>query len=158
MRFVKRDADGFAGDLLNFTPLWVAPKTKRFLEKGYKILEARQARGASRNDIFTHLLASDPETGAVFTKAQLQSNAQLVIVAGTDTSASTLTALFTELAQHPEIQAGLHKELTDTFTSAEGINVQQLTHLPYLNAVINETLRLWPAVPGGARARDEGFR
>jgi cytochrome P450 len=127
------------------------PEIKAFLAKGREVLEARLRKGSSRADIFSHLLAPDPDTGETLTKFQLESNAQLTIVAGTDTTASTMTALFTEFARNPRIQAAVHGELKEAFSSAQEIDVQQLTNLPYLNACINEALRVWPAVPGGGR-------
>ena len=74
------------GDMARFIPWDQA--TKAFREKGRKMLNDRQKLGKSRQDIFTHLLGEDRETGTAFTQGQLQASAELVIVAGTGPSAS----------------------------------------------------------------------
>lgn len=71
-------------------------------------------------------------------------------MAGSDTTASTLTYAFYEFAQHPELIVKLRKELeVEGMMKEEDVKIQALCGLPYLNAVINETLRLHPPVPGG---------
>jgi cytochrome P450 len=56
--------------------------TKEFRRKCENMLENRLAMGKSRRDVFTHLLNEDAVSGLTFTKSQLSSNAQLMIVAG----------------------------------------------------------------------------
>ena len=104
-----------------------------------------------RHDIFSHLVAEDSDSGAVFTRTQMLANTYVIIIGGTDTAAATITALFTELAKNPDVQSALHDELRAAFSSVEEVTVEAIKTLPYLNACIDETLRLWPAVPGGAR-------
>ncbi|KAL8678451.1 MAG: hypothetical protein Q9186_005189 [Xanthomendoza sp. 1 TL-2023] len=73
-----------------------------------------------------------------------------------DTTASTLTYICYRLAQHPEQLQKLQAEL-DTLDAIDDSKNLQL--LPHLNGIINEVLRLHPAVPtGGLReAPAEGF-
>lgn len=62
-----------------------------------------------------------------------------------DTVAPTLVFLFYELALNPEKAEKLYEELRDSDIH----DIKILQNLPYLNAVIKETLRLHPAVPTG---------
>lgn len=62
-----------------------------------------------------------------------------------DTVAPTLVFLFYELALNPEKAEKLYEELRDSDIH----DMKILKNLPYLNAVIKETLRLHPAVPTG---------
>ncbi|KAF2855404.1 cytochrome P450 monooxygenase-like protein [Plenodomus tracheiphilus IPT5] len=67
-----------------------------------------------------------------------------VIIAGTDTTGVTLTYLTWAVLQRPRLQAALEAEaagLRDDFTEND------LIELPLLNAVIEETLRLYGAAP-----------
>jgi cytochrome P450 len=69
----------------------------------------------------------------------------VAIVAGSDTVAPTMVFMFYELAQNPAQAEKLYEEL-------QGVNIrdcQALEKLPHLNAVIDETMRLHPAVPTG---------
>jgi hypothetical protein len=61
-----------------------------------------------------------------------------------DTTATTLAHVLYYLATHPEV----HKRLQTVVDEAQGVH--DIAHpLPYLEAVINETLRLKPVVPSG---------
>ncbi|KAL8679087.1 MAG: hypothetical protein Q9224_007064, partial [Gallowayella concinna] len=73
-----------------------------------------------------------------------------------DTTAATLTYICYRLARHPEQLRKLQAEL-DTLDAID--DSKNLQSLPHLNGIINEVLRLHPAVPtGGLReAPAEGF-
>jgi cytochrome P450 len=67
------------------------------------------------------------------------------IVAGSGTTAVTLTYLVWAVLNDAEIQTQLEAEVA---TLQPGFHDDQLESLPYLNAVIDETLRLYGAAPG----------
>lgn len=107
---------------------------------------------------YQNLLASDPTRAksTVFTKIfqakdedrmsvmQVRNEAMAFIVAGTDTTANTLTYLVWSVCRHPHVKAKLMEEingLPDDYT------FQDLLHLPYLTLVVEETLRLHAVVP-----------
>lgn len=65
-----------------------------------------------------------------------------------DTTSTTLTYLFWELAQHPQWQTRLRAELSTSGDWKDGLpTFNNLADLPVLEAVINEALRLHPAAP-----------
>ncbi|KAL8743874.1 MAG: hypothetical protein Q9190_003812, partial [Brigantiaea leucoxantha] len=67
-----------------------------------------------------------------------------------DTTASTLTHVFYELAQHPQHIAKLRNELDSIADPPKlplDVQDQSIRHLDHLNGLINETLRLHPPVP-----------
>ncbi|KAH8703479.1 L-ornithine-N5-monooxygenase [Talaromyces proteolyticus] len=78
----------------------------------------------------------------------LRGDAQLIVVAGSDTTATTLTAAIFELVRHPEQLDKLREELAPYMTDPtnEVLN-EKIANLDHLNAIINETLRLHPPVP-----------
>lgn len=67
-----------------------------------------------------------------------------IIIAGTDTSGVTLTYLTWAVLQRPELQAALEDEVASV---KAGFTENDLIRLPLLNAVIEETLRLYGAAP-----------
>ncbi|KAI9874353.1 MAG: hypothetical protein M1830_009845 [Pleopsidium flavum] len=79
--------------------------------------------------------------------AMLQGDAQLIVVAGSDTTAATLTYIFYELARNPCQLSKLRDEVATHVTSFGDVSHQKIQYLDHLNGVINETLRLHPPVP-----------
>ncbi|PWY75516.1 L-ornithine-N5-monooxygenase [Aspergillus heteromorphus CBS 117.55] len=78
----------------------------------------------------------------------LRGDAKLIVVAGSDTTATTLSAAVYQLVQHPEHIQRIREELAPYITDPSGeVLHEKISHLPHLNAIINETLRLHPPVP-----------
>ncbi|KKY27774.1 putative cytochrome p450 [Diplodia seriata] len=85
----------------------------------------------------------------------LQADSRLIIVAGSDTTSSTLTHIFYHLAASPHHQAKLLAELRPHMIIPSSSSPdadptfppRALQDLPHLNALISETLRLHPPVP-----------
>ncbi|KLO13380.1 cytochrome P450 [Schizopora paradoxa] len=67
------------------------------------------------------------------------------LMAGHETSSTQLTWTLFSLAQHPDIQKRLRDELLDV--SSDTPSMDDLQSLPFLDAVLRESLRLHPAVP-----------
>lgn len=75
---------------------------------------------------------------------EITANAMSLIVAGSDTTANTLTYLTWEVCRHPEVKQQLLQELQ---TLPADYNEGDLRQLPYLDHVINETLRVHSIAP-----------
>ena len=102
--------------------------------------------------MFSHLLDNGTDTASPSQKASgdLVHDSELAIVAGSDTTASTLAALVYLLAMHPDKQDLLQTELDQLFTGVADISHHKLaTEAPILEGCINEALRLYPGAPGG---------
>ncbi|KAJ0107909.1 hypothetical protein J7T55_007121 [Diaporthe amygdali] len=82
----------------------------------------------------------------------LVGDASLIVVAGSDTTAATLTCLFYNLTTHPEVYKTLQKEVDEFFASeatSDNFETSSLGKLQYLQACIDESLRLFPPVMSG---------
>ncbi|KAK7915085.1 cytochrome P450 [Apiospora marii] len=97
-------------------------------------------------DVSHWLIDASVKNGSLEADSEwLNGDAIAIIIAGSDTVAATLVFAFYELAHDPSHQDKLLAELA-------GVNIHDRVSLQscqHLNAVINETLRLRPAVPTG---------
>lgn len=75
---------------------------------------------------------------------QISGNAFLLTLAGSETSATSLCGTTYLLLTHPETLEKLNSEVRGAFDRVDAITVNAVTQLPYLNAVINESLRMYP--------------
>jgi cytochrome P450 len=73
-----------------------------------------------------------------------------LMIAGHDTSTALLTWTLALLADHPEHQQAVRSELL-SLTTAQRSDPAELARLPRLNAVIKESLRLYPPIHVGNR-------
>ncbi|TGO36233.1 hypothetical protein BHYA_0131g00110 [Botrytis hyacinthi] len=83
---------------------------------------------------------------------ETQSNLAIPLMAGTDATATSISGTSLYLVQNPEKLHKLVSEIRETFHREADIKIatlRALYGLPYLNAVINEGLRLTNPVPGG---------
>jgi len=76
-------------------------------------------------------------------------NAALFIVAGSETTASSLAFLTNALLRHPRVFDKLKEEIRSKFMYESEINLAAVADLPYLNACIEEGLRIFPPAPIG---------
>ncbi|KAF5247644.1 hypothetical protein FANTH_6266, partial [Fusarium anthophilum] len=90
----------------------------------------------------------------------LQADMQLIAVAGSDTTSVTLTCLFFLLATNKNACVRLQEEIDDLFSSSSEPSHSSFSKLRYLQACIDETLRLFPPVPSGLQRMTpaEGLR
>ncbi|KAG6416874.1 hypothetical protein SASPL_124315 [Salvia splendens] len=70
-----------------------------------------------------------------------------VFLAGSETTSSTIEWAMVELLRHPEAMAAAKEELRRVVGEGNRFEEAQIDDLPYLQAVVKETLRLHPPVP-----------
>ncbi|XP_030372062.1 uncharacterized protein LOC115622298 [Scaptodrosophila lebanonensis] len=76
------------------------------------------------------------------------SNANGLIVASYETSSTAVLSTLIMLAMHPSVQDRLYEEVCQVFErTSEDVEFAHLEQLPYLDMVVNETLRLIPPIP-----------
>ena len=67
--------------------------------------------------------------------------------AGSETTATLLTAIMNHLLRYPDKHQKLKSVIRDAFRTAKDITMSSTASLPYLNAVIQEGLRIAPPAP-----------
>ncbi|KAL4907119.1 hypothetical protein BDW74DRAFT_121165 [Aspergillus multicolor] len=95
-------------------------------------------------------------------KNLLYGDARLIIIAGSDTTAGALSTIFYELVRQPTHITKLRAELEPIYAEDDKDNDNtaktellhsKIAHLDHLNGVINEALRLYPAVPSSLQRK-----
>lgn len=95
------------------------------------------------NQSFLHALAA---TGTRDRKV-IRDQMVAVLLAGRDTTAGALSFTFQELSANPDIVRKLRTEILEKVGREKCPTYEDLKSMPYLQHVMNETLRLYPSVP-----------
>ncbi|KAG2156910.1 cytochrome P450 [Suillus bovinus] len=74
-----------------------------------------------------------------------------ILLAGRDSITSTLTSAIYLLAMHPEVLSRLREEIISNFGLNGVPTYVDIKEMKYMQAFLNETMRLFPAVPFGVR-------
>lgn len=83
------------------------------------------------------------------TAKELQSQAGALTVAGSETTATALSGITYYLCRNEKVYRKLALEIRGAFNACEEINGRSTLPLPYLGAVIEEGLRIYPPIPIG---------
>lgn len=127
---------------------------KRKIHMSYSIdrVNKRLAVKTDRPDIWTYILRySDSDSAAQkgLSGLEMHSNAATFMLAGTETTATQLSGVTYQLLKKPETMARLVAEVREAFPTKEDITMVALAQLEFLNACLEEGLRIYPPVPTG---------
>jgi cytochrome P450 len=107
------------------------------------VIHQRRKSAAKSTDALGMLMeARDPKSGQLMQDAQLIDEILTMIVAGHETTASTLNWAWYLISQHPEVEQRLSDELNTLPASSE---FGDLPGFLYARQIIDETMRLYPA-------------
>ncbi|PCH02610.1 Cytochrome P450, E-class, group I [Penicillium occitanis (nom. inval.)] len=96
-------------------------------------------------DLMSHVIDDNGKTALPL--GELNATFMILTTAGSETTATVLTGTLNYLAQNPDKLATLVEEVRGAFKSELDVSMDAVRNLQYLNAVINEGLRLCPPVP-----------
>lgn len=99
----------------------------------------------SRTDILSLMMAVKDENGQAMTNDELRDELLTILFAGHETTATTLAWAFYQVYQRPDIHERLLQELEGLGQEASPMAIAKL---PYLTAVCQEALRMYPVLPG----------
>lgn len=130
---------------LNKIANWLTPQSVKQLGLDYfdfsaKRVDLRLERGTTKPDLWSTVTEK-------MNLKEMHANALRFMAAGTETTATTLAGVTWHLLKNPDKMARFQEEIRTTYPSEHDITIEQLQRQPYLNACIEETLRLYPPVP-----------
>jgi cytochrome P450 len=107
-----------------------------------QIVQQRRTNPTTSTDTLSMLMqARDTQSGQFMEDGQLISEILTLIVAGHETTASTLNWTWYLISQHPEVEQRLSNELNDVTTLSE---FDDLPRFLYTRQILDETMRLYP--------------
>jgi cytochrome P450 len=110
-------------------------------------IHRRLERATKSVDIMSYVL--DPNVEGSMSIQEIETTFNILIIAGSETTASALSGTTNYLLRNPATLAKLVREIRGTYEVEAEINLSTLGKLPYLSAVIEEGLRMAPPVPSG---------
>jgi cytochrome P450 len=121
----------------------------KFQKFTYQRLQERRQFGSQRKDLFTVLLGEEDGNGTKLNMGQLHAECSTAIIAGSDSTASAIAFAWYYLARDQDKCARLRAEIDGLFPDGElpADTTRLANQAPYLNAVINEAMRLYPPIP-----------
>ncbi|KAG1824968.1 cytochrome P450 [Suillus variegatus] len=115
--------------------------------------DADMSQGGEENSLIGLLIKSEGQDAELHMSAEeVVAQMKVLLLAGYETTSSESWALI-ELSRHPDVQTRLREELLAF--GPDPTYDQLKAHLPYLDAVVHETLRLHPPVPESTRLAAE---
>jgi cytochrome P450 len=124
----------------------------------YSEIAERRASGRRGQDILSLLLDAEDEDGNTLSDLQIRDEVMTLMFAGHDTTTSTVSFMFYELARHPDIVARLVAEQDAQLAGGRPTASQLVSgELSELELVLDETLRKYPPAWVGPRRAIEGF-
>ncbi|KAH7346072.1 cytochrome P450 [Pyrenochaeta sp. MPI-SDFR-AT-0127] len=131
--------------LQHIIPKRILQRSKDHRMISFAKAQKRVALDIDRPDWVTPTKKYNAQKGE-FTDAEWGMNLLIIAFASSETTASALTGILRELAQHKGVLHRLTQEIRSTFKDNSAINIASTSNLAYLNAVISEGLRLNPPV------------
>ena len=124
----------------------------------YAEISRRRATGERGHDILSLLLDAQDEDGNTLSDLQVRDEVMTLLFAGHDTTTSTVSFMFYELARHPHVLARLLAEQDAQLAGGRPTAAQLMSgELSELEMVLDETLRKYPPAWIGPRRSVESF-
>ncbi len=128
----------------------------------YRLIATRRRKIATAppsapagDDILSLMLHARYEDGTSMSDRALRDELMTLLAAGHETSATALAWAFTCLARSPEAQARAHEEVDRVLGGGAPDDAVTKAELPYLDAVIKETMRIHPVVYAVGRVLEQ---
>lgn len=110
-------------------------------------VKRRLSKDTDRKDFLSYILQQDAEKG--MSMEEIHGNAASLVVAGGETSSGSLTGTTYYLLKHPRYYEKLVQEIRESYKTKSDVNIQSVLKLPYFQAVMEESFRIYPPAVNG---------
>ncbi|XP_011029060.1 PREDICTED: cytochrome P450 81D11-like [Populus euphratica] len=115
-------------------------------EQRRKILES-DCCGEKKKNLIQVLLSLQETEPEYYTDDIIKGIVLVLLLAGTDTSSTTMEWALSLLLNHPEVLEKAQREIDEHIGHDRLMDEADLAQLPYLRSILNETLRMYPPAP-----------
>ncbi|KAJ7596328.1 cytochrome P450 [Mycena floridula] len=159
----KLGSPSFRRTLVDWTPIRAVQKVKEISdvmhETACSILRERRddieqerrlgVSNPTQKDLISVLLRANENGEEKLSETELTGQMTVLIFGAQDTTSSTLSRILFELANNPTAQDRIRDEILEKLNGnlTGRLEYEEISALPWLDAVIKETLRLYPPVP-----------
>ncbi|TSK62672.1 Sterol 26-hydroxylase, mitochondrial [Bagarius yarrelli] len=120
---------------------------QNLIDRKVKRMEEQVQRGEQLEGMYlTYLLSTN-----TLSLSEVYITITELLLGGVDTTSNTMSWTLYHLARDPEVQNRLYQEVVSVCPDRRLPTTEDLNRMLYLKAVIKETLRLYPVVPGNGR-------
>ncbi|KAJ4372866.1 hypothetical protein N0V83_003157 [Neocucurbitaria cava] len=159
--FLKVSGDRARRDMI--TQMFYRAETQKYWDDiellrktSQQVIKTRRANPTDKKDLLNGMLNGvDPKTGEKMSDESVIDNMITFLIAGHETTSGLLSFTFYYLLKNASAYDTAQQEVDDVIGKGP-ITVDHLTKLPYLNAVLRESLRLSPTAPSvGLTAKED---
>lgn len=100
----------------------------------------------SKKDFMSYMQRKTSAGETAMNEEEILSTSPILVVAGSETTATALSGFFFFLSQNPDKAANLVAEILDAYSCDSEITLRSTAQLQYLHATLEESLRLYPPV------------
>ncbi|EFH64768.1 hypothetical protein ARALYDRAFT_475755 [Arabidopsis lyrata subsp. lyrata] len=111
------------------------------------LVDEKRAAKEKENTMIDHLLSLQESQPEYYTDHTIKGTMLSLILAGTNTSAVTLEWALASLLNHPEVLKKARDEIDNKIGLDGLLEESDVPNLPYLQNIVSEMLRLYPAGP-----------
>ncbi|KAK8102596.1 hypothetical protein PG984_015742, partial [Apiospora sp. TS-2023a] len=128
-------------------PSWIVKMQEDHFKYTSDLVDSRLANGSTQPDIWNLVL--NAEGSEALTLGEMHSCAELFMIAGSETTATLLAGVIYYLLRNPSTLNRVVDEIRTSFANTESFTFERLGGLRYLNACLQEALRVYPPLPIG---------
>ncbi|KAF2656827.1 cytochrome P450 [Lophiostoma macrostomum CBS 122681] len=143
---------GLAGLLPYLTPKKGREAREENLRRNVAKIEERLLKGSEQRDFMDNVVEKSLDEkssaeGKGMTKAEMVANASILVLGGSETTATLLSGTTYSLCKNPEVMKKLNAEVRSAFKNEDEIDLLSVGKLEYMLAVLDEGMRVYPPVP-----------
>ncbi|TEA21692.1 Cytochrome P450 monooxygenase FUM2 [Colletotrichum sidae] len=131
-----------------FEPKSVTEQRVTHCKHSEERVNRRLQDGSDQPDVWNLVLGA--KEGKGLTLEEMHSNAELFMLAGSETTATLLSGCLYNLLTNPDKLRTVVDEVRGAFTKLDDLTLERLAELKYANACLKEALRIYPPVPIGS--------